>query len=179
MGFHFVHHGTGDPLFSRSALYFDAFVHICYKVTTVSQRSVLMGIFGAIFAIASIGGPLLGGLFAGMLPLLHIIQRSHILKDKASWRWVKPLSYLTGIERSRFVCLSRTVGVSVEFIFRLAVYLLHLPPADINLPVRGSKCSLFSKFYDTGLDRWHSTRRGLLSAPLYSRTCGKRDVDNT
>jgi MFS family permease len=117
MGFHFVHHGTGDPLFSRLSRYFDAFVCVCYKVTTVSQRSVLMGIFGAIFAIASIGGPVLGGLFAGMPPFSPIVLRLHILKDKASWRWVNPPSYLTRLDMSRFVCLSRTVGVSVEFIF--------------------------------------------------------------
>jgi len=83
----------------------------------VSQRSVLMGIFGAVFAIASIGGPLLGGVFAGMPPFLPIVLRLHILKDKASWRWVKPSFYLTWLDMSHFVWLSRTVGVSVEFIF--------------------------------------------------------------
>lgn len=83
----------------------------------MSQRSVLMGIFGAIFAIASIGGPLLGGLFAGLLPFLPIVLCLHTPKDKASWRWVKPPFYLTRLNMSRFVWSSWTVGVSVEFIF--------------------------------------------------------------
>jgi hypothetical protein len=86
---------------------------------------------------------------------------------------------LTRLDMSRFVCLSRTVGVSVEFIFWLAIYLLYLPPTDINLPVRGSKYSLSSTFNYTGLDRWHSTCRDLLGAPLYSRACEKRDVNTT
>ena len=180
VGFHFVHHGTGNPPFFRLSPYFDEFVHVYSKVTTVSQRSVLMGIFGAIFAIASIGGPLLGGLFAGMPPFSPIVLRLHILKDKASWRWVNVPSYLTRLDT--YVSSSVLIEDSwcfCESIFCLAIYLLYLAPTDINLPVRGSKYSLSSKFNHTGLDRWHSTCRGLVGAPLCSCACGKRDVNTT
>ncbi|KAJ3564480.1 hypothetical protein NP233_g8273 [Leucocoprinus birnbaumii] len=44
---------------------------IIARVTTITQRPILMGLFGALFAVASIVGPLIGGGFA----------------DHVSWRW--------------------------------------------------------------------------------------------
>ncbi|KAF7293587.1 ABC transporter [Mycena indigotica] len=44
---------------------------IIAKVTTLRQRPVFMGVFGAVYAIASIVGPLIGGAFT----------------DHVSWRW--------------------------------------------------------------------------------------------
>ncbi|KAG6918396.1 hypothetical protein DXG01_014797 [Tephrocybe rancida] len=41
------------------------------RVTTMAQRPILMGLFGALFAVASIVGPLIGGAFA----------------DHVTWRW--------------------------------------------------------------------------------------------
>jgi len=176
LGFHFVHLGTGDPLFSHLSCYFDAFVYVCHKVKTVSQRSALMGIFRAIFAISSIGGPLPGGLFAGMPPFLSIVLRLHILKDKSSWRWVKLPSGLTRLDMPGFVWLPRTVGVSVEFIFWIG----NISSSDRYKP-SGSwiQCSLSSTFHYTALDRWYSTRRNLLGNTLCSRTCRKWGVNTT
>ncbi|KAF8997631.1 ABC transporter [Cyathus striatus] len=48
-----------------------AIMSIIARITTMSQRPVLMGLFGAVYAVASIVGPLLGGVFA----------------DHVSWRW--------------------------------------------------------------------------------------------
>jgi MFS family permease len=36
------------------------------KITTMKQRPLLMGIFGAVFAVSSIVGPLVGGAFSGL-----------------------------------------------------------------------------------------------------------------
>lgn len=44
---------------------------IIARVTTIAQRPLFMGLFGALFAVASIVGPLIGGAFA----------------DHVSWRW--------------------------------------------------------------------------------------------
>ncbi|KAG6901482.1 hypothetical protein C0995_011344 [Termitomyces sp. Mi166 len=41
------------------------------RVTTMAQRPILMGLFGALFAVASIVGPLIGGAFAGELCKLN------------------------------------------------------------------------------------------------------------
>ncbi|KAF8987151.1 ABC transporter [Cyathus striatus] len=48
-----------------------AIMTIIARITTMAQRPVLMGLFGAVYAVASIVGPLLGGVFA----------------DHVSWRW--------------------------------------------------------------------------------------------
>ncbi|KAF7374652.1 ABC transporter [Mycena sanguinolenta] len=44
---------------------------IIAQVTTLRQRPIFMGVFGAVYAVASIVGPLIGGAFA----------------DHVSWRW--------------------------------------------------------------------------------------------
>ncbi|KAF9003888.1 ABC transporter [Cyathus striatus] len=44
---------------------------IIARITTMAQRPVLMGVFGGVYAIATIVGPLLGGVFS----------------DHVSWRW--------------------------------------------------------------------------------------------
>ncbi|GJJ12846.1 hypothetical protein Clacol_007091 [Clathrus columnatus] len=48
-----------------------AMVSILTKISTFKQRPILMGLFGAVFAICSIVGPLIGGIFA----------------EKLTWRW--------------------------------------------------------------------------------------------
>ncbi|KAF9484264.1 ABC transporter [Pholiota conissans] len=44
---------------------------IIARITTLQQRPVLMGLFGAVFAVSSVIGPLIGGAFS----------------DHVSWRW--------------------------------------------------------------------------------------------
>ncbi|PBK59731.1 ABC transporter [Armillaria solidipes] len=46
-------------------------MYIVAKITTVRQRPVFMGLFGAVYSVASIIGPLIGG----------------TLSDHVSWRW--------------------------------------------------------------------------------------------
>ncbi|RDB25788.1 Efflux pump roqT [Hypsizygus marmoreus] len=48
-----------------------ASAYVLPQITTMEQRPILMGTFGAVFAISSIVGPLLGG----------------VLSDHVSWRW--------------------------------------------------------------------------------------------
>lgn len=43
--------------------------HIVLQVTTIRQRPIFMGVFGAVYAVASIIGPLLGGVFSGTFPV--------------------------------------------------------------------------------------------------------------
>ena len=50
---------------------FVAVLSIIAEVTRIEQRPVLFGTFGAVFAVASVAGPLLGGAFA----------------DYVTWRW--------------------------------------------------------------------------------------------
>ncbi|CAL1711124.1 unnamed protein product [Somion occarium] len=44
---------------------------IIARITTMSQRPIVLGLFGGVFAVASIAGPLIGGAFS----------------DHVSWRW--------------------------------------------------------------------------------------------
>jgi MFS family permease len=44
---------------------------IISQITRLEQRPLLFGLFGAVFALSSVLGPLLGGAFT----------------DKVSWRW--------------------------------------------------------------------------------------------
>jgi MFS family permease len=55
----------------------------------MTQRPLLMGVFGAVFAVSSIVGPLLGGALSGMyLPLLaRDFANSYELIDHVSWRY--------------------------------------------------------------------------------------------
>ncbi|KAH7906463.1 transporter [Hygrophoropsis aurantiaca] len=61
------------------------------RVTTMAQRPLLMGLFGAVFAVSSIVGPLLGGVFAGMNLNFHaVIKNSYTtlpITERVSWRW--------------------------------------------------------------------------------------------
>ncbi|KAK6996788.1 ABC transporter [Favolaschia claudopus] len=46
-------------------------LYIIAKVTTIRQRPIFIGVFGGVYAIASVVGPLIGGVFS----------------DRVSWRW--------------------------------------------------------------------------------------------
>ncbi|KAJ7670775.1 transporter [Mycena polygramma] len=71
---------------------------IVAQVTTLKQRPLLMGLFGAVFAVSSIVGPLLGGVFS----------------DHVSWRWCfyinLPLGAVAIVVTLLFLPNNRAVG---------------------------------------------------------------------
>ncbi|KAG9033576.1 hypothetical protein FRB95_014654 [Tulasnella sp. JGI-2019a] len=78
---------------------------ILARITRIEQRALLFGLFGAVFALSSVVGPLLGGAFT----------------DHVSWRWVFFINIPFGVI---------TILTILLFIKREH----SAPPADITVP---------------------------------------------
>ena len=73
-GYHISLHNREYRFNNEFTSIFNTIFVIIAEVTRLEHRPILFGTFGAMFAIASAAGPLLGGAFTGK-GLLHMVAR--------------------------------------------------------------------------------------------------------
>jgi MFS family permease len=100
-----------------SAGIFSGAVIILVYIVPLGKRPIYQGLFGAVFGVASVVGPLLGGVFA----------------DRVSWRWGEwpsPWIHLQRLTHLGFYINLPLGGITVVFLLDLSK--LHV--ANIGFP---------------------------------------------